>query len=153
MPFLLDTTVISAARRVEKQEIAFQNFMRDFDVNEAFLSSISIMELRFGIQREMHRDPEFAADLARWLNEVVLPEFADRILSFDLAVALRAGGLPTPEKRPTADAMIADAMIAATALEHNLQVVTRNIAYFEALGAPCLDPWRYMPRPEASKEV
>ena len=148
MPFLLDTTVISAARRVEKQEIAFQNFMRDFDVNEAFLSSISIMELRFGIQREMHRDPEFAGDLARWLSEVFLPEFADRILSFDLAVALRAGGLPTPEKRPTVDAMIA-----ATALEHNLQVVTRNIAHFEALGAPCLDPWRYMPRPEASKEV
>lgn len=148
MPFLLDTNVISAARRVEKQETAFQNFMRDFDVNEAFLSSISIMELRFGIQREMHRDPEFASDLARWLNEVVLPEFGDRILSFDFAVAMRAGGLPTPEKRPTADAMIA-----ATAVEHNLQVVTRNIAHFEALGAPCLDPWRYIPRAEASKEA
>lgn len=148
MPFLLDTNVISAARRVEKQDIAFQNFMRDFDVNEAFLSSISIMELRFGIQREMHRDPEFAADLARWLNEVVLSEFADRILLFDLAVALRAGGLPTPEKRPTADAMIA-----ATALEHDLQVVTRNIAHFEALGAPCLDPWRYVPQGEAGKSA
>lgn len=146
MPFLLDTNVISAARRVEKQEAAFQNFMRDFDVNEAFLSSISIMELRFGIQREMRRDPEFAGDLARWLNEVVLSEFADRILSFDLAVALRAGGLPTPEKRPTADAMIA-----ATALEHNLRVVTRNVAHFEALGAPCLDPWRYVPQGEAGK--
>jgi predicted nucleic acid-binding protein len=146
MSFVLDTNVISAARRVEKQAIAFQNFMRDFDVNEAFLSSISIMELRFGIQREKRRDPEFAGDLSRWLDEIVLPEFADRLLSFDVAVALRAGGLPTSEKRPSADAMIA-----ATALEHNLQVVTRNIAHFKALGAPCLDPWRYIPGTEAKK--
>ncbi|GLS32387.1 hypothetical protein SAMN04488498_11766 [Mesorhizobium albiziae] len=140
MAFLLDTNVISAARRPEKQDMAFQDFMRKFDVEEGFLSSISIMELRFGIQREMRRDAEFARDLTRWLKEIVLSEFADRVLSFDIAIALRAGSLPTSEKRPTADAMIA-----ATALEHNLQVVTRNVAHFEMLGASCLDPWRYDP--------
>ena len=92
----------------------------------------------FGIQREQGRDPEFAAELSRWLNDVVLAGFEGRILPFDLVEALRAGALPTADKRPTADAMIA-----ATALAHDLQVVTRNVAHFKVLGAPCLDPWRY----------
>jgi len=140
MSFLLDTVVVSAARRPEKQEKAFQTFMRSFDAGQAFLSSVSIMEVRFGIQRERGRDAAFAAELSRWLDEVVLVEFAGRILSFDLSTALRAGALPTAERRPSADAMIA-----ATALEHDLQVVTRNVAHFEALGVPCLDPWRYVP--------
>lgn len=140
MLFLLDTNVISAARRPEKQEPAFQSFMRDVDVEDAFLSTVSIMEIRFGIQREKGRDSKFAHHLTRWLNEIVLVEFAGRILPFDVAIAIRAGTLPAVEKRPTADAMIA-----ATALEHGLQVATRNVSHFEALGAPCLDPWRYRP--------
>lgn len=138
MAFLLDTVVISAARRPEKQDKAFQDFMRSFERDQAFLSSVSIMEIRFGIQREERYDRAFAVDLSRWLNDVVLAEFETRIIPFDLATAMRAGAMPTADKRPSADAMIA-----ATALERQLQVVTRNISHFEALGVPCLDPWRY----------
>ena len=140
MSFLLDTVVVSAARRPEKQDKAFHAFMLSFDVEQAFLSTVSVMEIRFGIQREQGRDKAFALELSRWLDEVVLVEFAGRILSFDLAMALRAGALPTAEKRPTADAMIA-----ATALEHDLQVVTRNLMHFDALGVSCINPWRYVP--------
>ena len=82
MAFLLDTNVISAARKPDRQERAFQNFMVDFEVDEAFLSSVSIMEIRFGIQREQGRDQGFSRELARWLDEVVLAEFAGRILPF-----------------------------------------------------------------------
>jgi predicted nucleic acid-binding protein len=138
MAFLLDTNVISAARRPGKQAPEFQDFLRDFDMENAFLSAVSVMEIRFGIQREQGSDPEFADELSRWLNEVVLTEFAGRILPFDLPIAIRAGALPTADKRPSADTMIA-----ATALEHHLQVVTRNTAHFDALGVACLDPWRY----------
>ena len=140
MAFLLDTNVISAARKPDRQERAFQNFMVDFEVDEAFLSSVSIMEIRFGIQREQGRDQGFSRELARWLDEVVLAEFAGRILPFDLTVAIRAGTLPTSDKRPSANAMIA-----ATALEHDLQLVTRNVGHFEVLGVACLNPWHYAP--------
>ncbi|MGE0005249.1 MAG: type II toxin-antitoxin system VapC family toxin [Parvibaculaceae bacterium] len=138
MPFLLDTNVISAARRPESQDPAFQGFLRDFGMSDAFLSSVTIMEIRFGIQNEQSRNPAFAVALERWLKEIVLIGFADRIIPFDLAIALRAGALTTPNRRPSIDAMIA-----ATAIELKLHVATRNVAHFEPLGVTCLNPWRY----------
>jgi len=137
MSFLLDTNVVSAARRPEKQHPVFQKFLRDFDMKDAFISSITIMEIQFGIQREQHRNPAFVVDLTRWMKNVVLVEFANRVIPFDLTIALRAGTLSTPNGRPSMDAMIA-----ATALVGELQVVTRNVTHFEQLGVRCLDPWR-----------
>ena len=66
--FLLDTNVVSAARRLHKQESAFQAFMRKFRPQDASLSAITIMEIQFGIQIAQPRDPAFAAELDRWLN-------------------------------------------------------------------------------------
>ncbi|MBX4923602.1 type II toxin-antitoxin system VapC family toxin [Rhizobium bangladeshense] len=141
MVFLLDTNIVSAARRVERQAREFQDFMKEFSVAEAYLSAVTIMEM-FGIQRERTRDAGFAQDLHRWMDEIVLAEFAGRILPFDTATASRAGLLPTADKRPSADAMIA-----ATALEHGLKLVTRNVAHFLPLGVECIDPWRFAGTP------
>ncbi|MBX4893060.1 type II toxin-antitoxin system VapC family toxin [Rhizobium bangladeshense] len=142
MVFLLDTNIVSAARRVERQAREFQDFMKEFSVTEAYLSAVTIMEIQFGIQRERTRDAGFAQDLHRWMDEIVLAEFAGRILPFDTATASRAGLLPTADKRPSADAMIA-----ATALEHGLKLVTRNVADFLPLGVECIDPWRFAGTP------
>lgn len=138
MVFLLDTNVVSAARRIERHAQEFQDFMKAFSVAEAYLSAVTIMEIQFGIARERTRDPGFAGELRRWMDEIVLPEFNGRILPFDMATASRAGLLPTADKRPSADAMIA-----ATALEHGLKLVTRNVAHFIPLGVECIDPWRF----------
>ncbi|EJC71935.1 putative nucleic acid-binding protein [Rhizobium leguminosarum bv. trifolii WSM2012] len=138
MVFLLGTNVISAARRAERQAQEFQDFMKEFSVAEAYLSAVTIMEIQFGIARERARDPGFAGELQRWMNEIVLAEFDGRILPFDTATASRAGLLPTTDNRPSADAMIA-----ATALEHGLKLVTRNVAHFIPLGVECIDPWRF----------
>ena len=138
MAFLLDTNVISCSKRPEKRAPAFQAFMRKFRIDDAFLSVITIMEIRFGVRLEQSRNAVFSTELERWLTEDVLVNFSDRILPFDTAIALRTGALPTPNKRPSPDAMIA-----ATALHHGLTVVTRNISDFEPLGVPCLNPWTF----------
>ncbi|MCW0000638.1 type II toxin-antitoxin system VapC family toxin [Pararhizobium sp. YC-54] len=137
MALLLDTNVVSAARRPERQTTEFRTFLASFDAGSAYLSAVTIMEIEFGIMRERSRDATFADELARWLSDVVLPGFEDRILPFDLEVASVTGRLSTADKRPSADAMIA-----ATALVHKLDIVTRNTAHFEPLGLSCVDPWR-----------
>jgi predicted nucleic acid-binding protein len=138
MAFLLDTNVVSAARRLKKQAAEFQNFMEAFHLSDAYISAVTIMEVQFGIQQESKKDPAFAANLQRWLNSNLFVDFRDRILLFDATIALRTGALPTPHKRPSSDAMIA-----GTALHHGLTVVTRNVADFEPLGVPCLNPWTF----------
>ncbi|AOR77763.1 type II toxin-antitoxin system VapC family toxin [Novosphingobium resinovorum] len=138
MALLLDTNVVSAARRPDRQDEAFRLFLRDYDIGEAFISSVTLMEIRFGIQREEGRDPEFARDLTRWLDKIVLPVFDGRVLDFSREAALAAGTLPTAQKRPTADAMIA-----ATALTHGLAVATCNVADFLPLGVQLVNPWTY----------
>lgn len=65
----------------------------------------------------------------------VLPEFIDRTLPVDAAVALRCAPLHVPDPRSERDALIA-----ATALAHGMTVVTRNMADFHATGVPLLNP-------------
>ena len=102
MAFLLDTNVLSAARRPERQAPEIQDFLRTFDVETAYLSTVSIMEIEFGIQRVRSQNPQFADVLARWLETIVLPEFAERLLPFGIKAASIAGRLPTPHKQPSA---------------------------------------------------
>lgn len=136
---LLDTNVVSASRRPERQSEAFQSFLREIDISETFISVLTPMEIRFGIQREASSDPAFAEELARWLDGIILPAFEGRTLAFDIDEALRAGSLAPAQKRPTADAMIA-----ATALVHGLVVATRNVADFVPLGVGCFNPWNHV---------
>lgn len=136
MAYLLDTNVVSASRRPDRQTVEFRAFLREFDVDKAFLSAITVMEIEFGIERQRGRNQVFAEDLSRWFTTVVLPAFNGRILPFDEEVAILTARLPTADKRPTADAMIA-----ATARHHGLVLITRNLADFKPFGVVCLNPW------------
>jgi predicted nucleic acid-binding protein len=98
---------------------------------------VTIQELEIGVLLAERRDASQGAILRTWLENHVLSAFADRILPVDRAVARRSATLHVPDARP-----IRDALIAATALVHQLVVVTRNVEDIAPTGAEILDPWR-----------
>lgn len=101
---------------------------------DLYLSVVSIGEVERGLARVKSRDPVFAARLEEWLD-ALLRLYGDRILPVDLSVARRWGRLSADRGHKGADLLIA-----ATALEHGLTVVTLNARHFEPAGVPVLDP-------------
>jgi toxin FitB len=136
--FLLDTNVISELRKAGdgKADINVVAWLSSVDATNFYLSAVTVMEIELGILRIERRDPAQGARLRAWMDQRILPEFADRTLPIDTAVALRCAPLHVPDPRPERDAFIA-----ATALAHGMTVVTRNVADFAPTGVPLLNPW------------
>jgi predicted nucleic acid-binding protein len=106
---------------------------------ELFLSVISIGEIERGIARQRATDPDFADALASWLDRV-LTLYGERVVPFDLRTARRWGALSAALGNDSAGLMIA-----ATALEHGLTIVTPNVSDFEPTGVAVLDPFSRRP--------
>jgi predicted nucleic acid-binding protein len=137
--YLLDTCVVSELRKAadgkaDPRVLAWQSGV---DILACFLSVVTLQELQTGILRIARRDAGQGERFRVWLEQQVIPQFAGRILPVDEAVALRCAALHVPDPRPAHDAMIA-----ATALVHEMTVVTRNTADFEQMGAALVDPWQ-----------
>ena len=137
MTYLLDTNVVSELRKPESRaNPAVRSWAQAQRTSELFLSVITVMEVEIGVGRVEKRDRPQGSSLRRWLESDLLSAFAGRLLPVDVAVARRAAGLHVPDPRPERDVLIA-----ATALEAGLMVVTRNVADFAALGVELVDPW------------
>lgn len=136
--YLLDTNVVSELRKAKsgKADARVTIWAAEVPASELFLSAISVLELEMGVLLVERRDPAQGTVLRSWLDRHVLPAFADRILPVDAAVARRCARLHVPDPRAERDALIA-----ATALAHDLTVVTRNVGDFEATGVRLLNPW------------
>ena len=102
---------------------------------DLFLSVIGIGEIERGIARQRASDPQFAGARAAWLDRI-LTLYGERIVPFELRSARRWGALSAALGNDSADPMIA-----ATALEHGLTIVTRNVSDFEPTGVTVLDPF------------
>ncbi|MFM1812886.1 MAG: hypothetical protein RLZZ336_1824 [Cyanobacteriota bacterium] len=137
---LVDTNVVSELRKVRagKADPAVTAWAADVEPGSLFLSAITVHELELGIRLMEHRDKAQGALLRTWLEDAVLPAFAGRIVPVDEAVARSAAALHVPNPQP-----LRDGLIAATALVHNLVVVTRNLADFKASGVRLLNPWEF----------
>lgn len=140
--YLIDTVVLSELRKSRRDENVVAWFARQRPA-DLFISVVSIGEIERGIARQREANPPFAAALAAWLDKM-LSLYSERILPIDLQAARRWGLLSAVIGNESADLMIA-----ATALEHGLTVVTRNATDFEAAGVPLLDPFRSKPRRES----
>jgi predicted nucleic acid-binding protein len=136
--FLLDTNVISELRKAGdgKADANVVAWLSSVDATTLYLSAITIMEIELGILRIERRDPAQGQRLRAWMDNHILPEFAERTLPVDMAVTLRCASLHVPDARSERDALIA-----ATALVHGMTVISRNLTNFEPTGALVLNPW------------
>lgn len=136
--YLVDTDVISEARKGDKGNAGVRQFFRDAERNgnALFLSAVTVGELRQGVESIRHRGDEAQARvLERWLNGVT-SRFGTAILPFDEEIAEVWGRLRVPNPENSLDKQIA-----ATALINDLTVVTRNTAHFAPTGVQLLNPF------------
>lgn len=133
---MLDTNVISELRKGTRCDPQVSAWQRGIGDRERFISVLTLMELRHGILAADKKDPSFASALRDWYEKQVKPTFSDRTLPVDLQVAERCSELLATRTRP-----VADALIAATALVHELVLVTRNTDDFADTGVELTNPW------------
>ena len=136
MSYLLDTNVVSEIRKpIPNDGVAA--WFAETDSADLHLSVLVVGEVRQGIERLRHRgDGEQAAVYERWL-EVLKSEFGDRLLPVTTAVAEGWGVLNADRLLP-----VVDGLLAATAVVHELTLVTRDESLLAAPGVRTLDPWR-----------
>jgi len=110
-----------------------------------FLSVVRVAEVEDGIAKLWReRATRRSKDLAQWL-EVVLHLYGDRILGVDTSTARMAGRLSDRARSQGHAPGFADIIIAATARQHALTILSRNSRHFEPLGVPVLDPFGDLP--------
>ena len=136
--YLIDTNVISELRKKSRVNPGVIDFFKHVSAgNDAlYLSAVTVGELRRGVELIRNRgDIEQALLLENWL-EMLLSDYSGKILEFDTLIAQVWGRLrvPNPENP-------LDKQIAATALVHDLIVVTRNTADFEGTGLEIINPF------------
>ena len=136
--FLLDTNVISELRKVgeSRADAHVVAWIAGQNAANFYISVLTLMELEIGILRIERRDELQGKRLRHWMERQVLPEFQERTLPVDSAVALKCAGLHVPDPQDERDALIA-----ATAMVHSMTVVTRNVRDFKGSAVAVIDPW------------
>jgi len=136
--WLLDTCVVSELVR-PKPKASVVSWVLERDEDELFLSVITIGELEKGIAR-LPDSPKRVA-LEQWVRRELADPFRDRLLAIDSGVAARWGALVGASEARGQPLPVIDSLIAATGVQHDLTVVTRNTDDLERCGARCFDPW------------
>ena len=139
MSFLIDTNVISEVRKGVRCDPSVAIWFDGVPEDQLFLSALVVGEIRKGVELARPRDPDRAAALEAWLSTLAAG-FANRILPIDRAVAESWGRMSAVRTVP-----VIDGLMAATALVHDMTLVTRNEADVVGLGARVLNPFNTRP--------
>lgn len=138
---MVDTNVLSQG--APSQRVAARALAEWMDRNSEalFLSCVSVAEIQDGIAKARREGAvRKARDLNAWL-ETVLHLYGERVLIFDIEVALRTGQLSDRARGQGLGPGLADLMVAATAACHGLTVLTRNVKHFAPLGVGVRNPF------------
>jgi predicted nucleic acid-binding protein len=130
--YLVDTNIVSEARRGSPQAIGW---LRSVDSGSVHLSTLTLGEIMRGIALKQKSDPKAAGLLTEWLRKL-RHEHTDRILGITDQISVEWGRIAAI--RPRGDV---DGLIAATAIVHDLILVTRNERDFIDTGVSVINPW------------
>ena len=133
--YLLDTNVVSELRKIKPHGavVAWINTLRP---EQIFLSALTIGELQAGIELTRKQDPTKAAEIENWLS---LVEGSFAVLPMDAACFREWARL----KLGKSSELLEDAMIAATARVHILEIATRNQKDFQRLNVATFNPFEF----------
>lgn len=133
--FLLDTNVLSETRRTQPDK-RVMSFLAGVDGSALHVSLLTIGELRKGIALKQRSDAAAAKKLAAWVDGLEY-SFAGHVLGIDVEIARLWGELSVERPRP-----VVDTLLAATAIVHDLTLVTRNTADVQGIKVKLLNPWK-----------
>jgi predicted nucleic acid-binding protein len=135
MAYLVDTNVLSELRKGPRCQPSVANWFAAVDDDNLYLSVLVIGELQRGADRIRRRDAVSADALDRWLGNLTV-KYAERILPITLPIARLWGSFGVPDPISTVDALIA-----ATAVHHDLVLATRNIKDVVRTGVQLVNPF------------
>jgi predicted nucleic acid-binding protein len=134
--YVLDTNVISELRHGKPQQsAAVRAWAATVPASTLFMSAVTLLELEKGVLALERRTPPQGSALRTWLIGV-RTAFEGRILPFGDSAVVLCAAMHIPNPKPDRDAMIA-----ATAAEHSMTLVTRNVADFEGTGVRVFNPF------------
>src|SRR5580693_8596304 len=137
--FLIDTNVLSEYNRPGDPDAGVKRWLETTDRQLQHVSIITLAEIQKGI--ELLAEGKRRAQLEQWLTEDLEAWFSGRVLPVDRQVAMRWASLVAQGSRTGRPLPTVDSLIAATALAHDLIIVTRNTKDFESIGATTISPW------------
>lgn len=132
--YLLDTNILSETRKKQADEKVLA-FVADTHPSALYISVLTLGELRKGVAQKGRSDPTAAKSLGAWVDGLEFG-FADRILGIDAATARLWGELSAQRPRP-----VVDTLLAATAIVHELTLVTRNTSDVQDIDVELLNPF------------
>ena len=136
--FLLDTNIISELIK-PKPEARLTEWVESADEDLLYLSVLTVGEIRKGVVA-MEQGRRRVA-LQSWLETDLKPRFAGRVLPIDEATADRWGAITGGAAAQGITVPVVDGLLAATALRHNLTLVTRNTKNLTGTNVPAFNPW------------
>lgn len=133
--YLLDTNILSETRKKQADERVI-SFLSSAEPSTLYISVLTLGELRKGVALKKRSDKDAAKKIAAWVDGLEF-SFSDRILGIDAVTASLWGELSAQRPRP-----VIDTLLAATAIVHELTLVTRNTKDVQDIDLKLLNPWK-----------
>lgn len=136
--YLLDTCLFSELIKKEPSKKVIK-WIFGKDEKLFFVSALTFGEIKKGIEKVT--DTSRKKKLEMWMQEYLFPRFKDRLLDVDLPVAMAWGNIVANSEKKGRVIPTIDSLLAATAITHNLHLVTRNVKDFTDLNLVIINPW------------